>query len=227
MPATTEKKCGRCREVYRGFGSTCGTCRKLPFDGLAAVNASAAGPADRNNCGVCGKRVYAMEHMSVEGVTFHKDCFRCTTCRRKLGTVFEKSGMGFFCPAHFKQITTITGGYMLGSDPSRNAKTTNLLEKLVGRSGPEDDESFDCSEDVETEVDKKVNEAEPSDCEHASATDFYPVLSKAGVLDEPNGTTKESDAIKVSENTDSFIKYYTRHFLPSPVVQWTPPQTVA
>jgi len=68
----------------------------------------------------------------VEAVTFHRDCFRCTTCRRRLHTSFEKSGQGFFCPAHFKQITMVNSGYMLGSGPSRSAKTILQRMSLVG-----------------------------------------------------------------------------------------------
>jgi len=227
MPATTEKKCGCCNQVYRGFGSTCAACRKNPGDGPAAgMDAPAAGLPAQDKCGACGKRVYAMEHMSVEGVTFHRDCFRCATCRRKLHTVFEKSGMGFFCPTHFKQITKVNSGYMLGSGPSRSAKTLDLLEELAGRRGPEGDESFDCSENVEPNLEKKLEVAQ-TDGDHTCATDLYLVLSKAGVLDKLKGTAKESDAMKLNEQTDSFNNYYMRHFLRAPVVPWTPPQIVA
>jgi len=229
MPATTEKKCGCCNHVYRGFGSTCATCRKKPSDGLAAgVDTRAAGSLAQDACGVCGKRVYEMEKVRVEGVTFHKDCFRCTTCGRKLHTVFEKSGEGFFCPTHFKQITKVNSGYMLGSGPSRSAKTMNLLqEEFVSRRGPDVDESFDCNQYVEPNLDKKVGVVETSDDDHACAADLYLMLSKAGVLNELKGKTKEFDAMKLNEQTDSFSNYYMQHFLRAPVVQWTPSQTVA
>jgi len=217
MPATAEKKCVCCSQFYRGFGSTCATCRKKPSDGLAAaVDTPAAGSPAQDTCGVCGKRVYEMEKVRVEGVTFHKNCFRCTTCGRKLHTVFEKSGEGFFCPTHFNQITKVNSGYMLGSGPSRSAKTMSLLqEEFVSRRGPEVDESFDCNE----YVDKKVEVAKALDDDHACAPDLYLMLSKVGVLNELKGKTKEFDAVTLNEQTDSFSNYYMRHFLRAPVVQ--------
>jgi len=229
MPATTSKKCGRCCQVYRGFGSTCATCRKTPGDGFAsaAVDIPTDASPAQDSCGVCGQRVYAVEHMSVEGVTFHKDCFRCTTCRRKLHTHFEKSGEGFFCLAHFTQITKVTGGYMLGAGPSRGATTTNLLKELVGSGGPDGEVSIDFPKDVEPDLDKKVEVAETSDFDGTAwVADLSLMLSKE-VLDELKGMTQESDAIELNGMTEGFSKYYLRHFLPAPVVQWTPSQTVA
>jgi len=135
---------------------------------------------------------------------------------------------------------------MLGSGPSRNAKTTNLLQELVGHNIPEIPEgdgsstgrstgsenaqpdldrkieaaNSEVAQNTDSEVAQKTSEvAQKTDCDHISAIDASLDLSK--------GATMDSDAMSPEEPTEGFSKYYTRHFLPTPVVQWTPPQNAA
>jgi len=90
-------------------------------------------------CSACSKPVYAMELLNVGGMTFHNDCFRCSTCHRKLETNFQRSELGFLCTTHFEQIVKVTGGYMYGSGPARrNSAPASLLGATPSR-GPSKD----------------------------------------------------------------------------------------
>ena len=37
-----------------------------------------------NNCGVCLKTVYAAEEKLAGGFKWHKSCFKCSTCNKRL-----------------------------------------------------------------------------------------------------------------------------------------------
>jgi len=118
-----------------------------------------------------------MEHLSIEGTTFHRDCFRCTTCRRKLETIFEKSELGFFCPTHFEQIAKVTGGYMRGTGPIRNAGTASVVDSMVSRVGPGSASAY-----KESASDSDCKEVLV--CEDCRGTELEKVLTKATVLNE-------------------------------------------
>mmetsp|Transcript_15058 Transcript_15058/g.32415 ORF Transcript_15058/g.32415 Transcript_15058/m.32415 type:complete len:336 (+) Transcript_15058:113-1120(+) len=127
------KKCDGCGEPYRGFGTTCANCRRRPSV-TTPKSADMTGDVPPDHCQVCRKRVYAMEAHNAEGHLFHKDCFQCVTCGRKLaGTNFAKNEMGFFCLPHFRQISQVTGGYSAGQGPMRNAQAASLLDSMVRR----------------------------------------------------------------------------------------------
>jgi len=130
MSSTPAKRCDRCFDLYSGFGATCASCRKIPFKRGAF---SGWGLSLQDRCAVCLEQVYAVEKISIEGSAFHNDCFRCVTCNRKLGTQYEKSELGFFCPTHFKQIAKVTGGYALGTGSTRSSKTEELVGAMTGR----------------------------------------------------------------------------------------------
>mmetsp|Transcript_129319 Transcript_129319/g.258209 ORF Transcript_129319/g.258209 Transcript_129319/m.258209 type:complete len:182 (-) Transcript_129319:90-635(-) len=132
MSSTPTKRCDQCSELYCGFGTTCASCRKKPFKRGAFCG---WGLSLRDRCTACLERVYATEKVSIEGATFHKNCFRCVTCNRKLESQYEKSELGFFCPTHFKQIAKVTGGYRLGTGPTRSSTTADLVGAMTGRGG--------------------------------------------------------------------------------------------
>lgn len=74
-----------------------------------------------------------MEQKNVEGLLFHKTCFRCTACNCKLECKFGKSELGFFCLTHFHQIAKVTGGYKTGTGPTRNAEAASYVDAMVNR----------------------------------------------------------------------------------------------
>ena len=69
----------------------------------------------KGGCPVCGQVVYAMEKLVVEGVNYHKKCFKCKQCGNKLSTGNYASLEGeLYCKPHFKQLFTLKGNYNEG-----------------------------------------------------------------------------------------------------------------
>ncbi|KAG7473708.1 hypothetical protein MATL_G00098760 [Megalops atlanticus] len=59
-----------------------------------------------DTCHFCKKRVYVMERLSAEGRFFHRECFRCHTCRTLLSLgryTFDPEHGKFYCTVHFAQ----------------------------------------------------------------------------------------------------------------------------
>ncbi|XP_057190964.1 F-actin-monooxygenase mical2b isoform X4 [Triplophysa rosa] len=57
-------------------------------------------------CHACRKRVFAVERLSAEGFHFHRECFRCDTCRAPLcqgGHSFDTQEGKLYCKLHFAQ----------------------------------------------------------------------------------------------------------------------------
>ena len=56
-------------------------------------------------CASCEKTVYTMEMVAVDGIAFHKTCFKCQECKKSLspGNYASLSGQ-YFCKPHFKQV---------------------------------------------------------------------------------------------------------------------------
>ncbi|ELP93073.1 hypothetical protein EIN_052980 [Entamoeba invadens IP1] len=63
-------------------------------------------------CPVCNKKAYPMEAISIEGVTMHKTCFKCSVCKKVLsGSNFAKNHGVFYCKVHFAQMFKEKGNY--------------------------------------------------------------------------------------------------------------------
>ncbi|KAF7211994.1 F-actin-monooxygenase MICAL2 isoform X5 [Nothobranchius furzeri] len=57
-------------------------------------------------CHSCGKRVYMVERICAEGLYFHRECFRCSTCRSALqqgAHAFNSEEGKLYCKHHFDQ----------------------------------------------------------------------------------------------------------------------------
>ncbi|XP_030648944.1 F-actin-monooxygenase MICAL2 isoform X2 [Chanos chanos] len=57
-------------------------------------------------CHTCKRRVYVVERFSAEGLFFHRECFRCDTCRTPLqqgGHAFDSELGKLYCKLHFAQ----------------------------------------------------------------------------------------------------------------------------
>ena len=56
-------------------------------------------------CSACEKTVYPMEKVEVDGVAFHKTCFKCQECKKSLSPGnYASLGGQYFCKPHFKQV---------------------------------------------------------------------------------------------------------------------------
>uniref|UniRef100_A0A3Q3KJD6 LIM zinc-binding domain-containing protein n=1 Tax=Monopterus albus TaxID=43700 RepID=A0A3Q3KJD6_MONAL len=58
-------------------------------------------------CHSCERRVYMMERVCAEGLYFHRECFRCSTCSSSLrqGMHAFDSGQGF-CSCNYNESCT-------------------------------------------------------------------------------------------------------------------------
>jgi len=70
----------------------------------------------------CEKTVYEQEKVRVDGIVFHKSCFRCKECQcvLKLGNYAAVEGV-YYCKAHFKQLFKLKGNYSEGFGKQRHA----------------------------------------------------------------------------------------------------------
>ena len=51
-----------------------------------------------NNCGVCLKTVYAAEEKLAGGLKWHKACFKCSACNKRLdSTTCNENGGSLYC----------------------------------------------------------------------------------------------------------------------------------
>ncbi|EKE40542.1 LIM zinc finger domain containing protein [Entamoeba nuttalli P19] len=65
-----------------------------------------------STCPVCGKKAYQMEAIKIEGITMHKNCFRCSVCKKILnGANFAKNHGVYYCKVHFQQMFREKGNY--------------------------------------------------------------------------------------------------------------------
>jgi len=106
----------------------------------AAVKASTSSPAaakspatGTNKCKACGKTVYSMEELKVEGDVFHKTCLRCTHCNNalKLGNYASMGGV-FYCKPHFKQLFASKGNYSEGFGQLKPQHAFNAKKEADG-----------------------------------------------------------------------------------------------
>ncbi|KAK4761653.1 hypothetical protein SAY87_029537 [Trapa incisa] len=65
-----------------------------------------------DKCKVCDKTVYFVDMMSLEGVPYHKTCFRCSHCNGPLVMSNYSSMDGvLYCKTHFEQLFKESGNF--------------------------------------------------------------------------------------------------------------------
>ncbi|KAG2260839.1 hypothetical protein Bca52824_080133 [Brassica carinata] len=77
-----------------------------------------------DKCKACDKTVYAMDLMTLEGMPYHKSCFRCSHCNGTL-VISNYSSMDgvLYCKPHFEQLFKESGNF------SKNFQTAGKTEK--------------------------------------------------------------------------------------------------
>nr|XP_043618795.1 LIM domain-containing protein PLIM2b-like [Erigeron canadensis] len=77
-----------------------------------------------DKCKACDKTVYFVDLLSVDGVTYHKTCFRCSHCNGSLVMSNYSSMDGvLYCKTHFEQLFKESGNF------SKNFQTTSKPER--------------------------------------------------------------------------------------------------
>ncbi|XP_050204183.1 LIM domain-containing protein PLIM2b [Mercurialis annua] len=65
-----------------------------------------------DKCQACDKTVYVVDMMSIEGVPYHKSCFRCSHCKGPLVMSNYSSMDGVvYCKTHFEQLFKESGNF--------------------------------------------------------------------------------------------------------------------
>ncbi|KAL1322232.1 LIM domain-containing protein PLIM2c-like [Arachis ipaensis] len=77
-----------------------------------------------DKCKACDKTVYVVDLLTLEGIPYHKNCFRCTHCKGYL-TMSTYSSMDgvLYCKTHFEQLFKESGNF------SKNFQTAKPSEK--------------------------------------------------------------------------------------------------
>ncbi|XP_040053318.2 F-actin-monooxygenase MICAL2 isoform X2 [Gasterosteus aculeatus] len=73
-------------------------------------------PPSGDKCHSCERRVYMVERVCAEGLFFHRECFRCSTCSSALrqgAHAFDSEQGKLYCKLHFDQRNN-------GTNPQRN-----------------------------------------------------------------------------------------------------------
>ncbi|KAF5464221.1 hypothetical protein F2P56_014313 [Juglans regia] len=77
-----------------------------------------------DKCKVCDKTVYVVDMMSLEGLPYHKSCFKCSHCKGFLSMSSYSSMDGvLYCKPHFEQLFKESGNF------SKNFQTAKSSEK--------------------------------------------------------------------------------------------------
>lgn len=77
-----------------------------------------------DKCKACNKTVYVVDMMSLEGVPYHKSCFKCSHCKGTL-SMSSYSWMDgvLYCKPHFEQLFKESGNF------SKNFQTAKSSER--------------------------------------------------------------------------------------------------
>ncbi|CAL1604115.1 unnamed protein product [Knipowitschia caucasica] len=90
-------------------------------------------PQSADRCRACERRVYLVERVSAEGLFFHRECFRCSSCHStlRLGAyAFDPEQGQLYCQLHFDQRSNGTHLRRTFSHRS-NGTGSGLVEKSV------------------------------------------------------------------------------------------------
>ncbi|KAK4769341.1 hypothetical protein SAY86_027491 [Trapa natans] len=80
-----------------------------------------------DKCKVCDKTVYFVDMMSLEGVPYHKTCFRCSHCNGPLVMSNYSSMDGvLYCKTHFEQLFKESGNFSKNFTKSSDKQQESL-----------------------------------------------------------------------------------------------------
>ncbi|CAK6954770.1 F-actin-monooxygenase MICAL2 [Scomber scombrus] len=128
-------------------------------------------PQSSDKCHSCERRVYMVEKVCAEGLYFHRECFRCSTCSSALrqgAHAFDSQEGKLYCKLHFDQRNN-------GTNLRRNLSLHSLRSNRHGGGVQEQ-----CAADEEISSSRTADlQSQP-----AAAEAFYEVCEQAGWLGE-------------------------------------------
>ncbi|GAU49570.1 hypothetical protein TSUD_179840 [Trifolium subterraneum] len=79
-----------------------------------------------DKCKACDKTVYVVDLLTLEGIPYHKNCFKCSHCKGYL-TMSTYSSMDgvLYCKPHFEQLFKESGNFSKNFQTVYNYKQHN------------------------------------------------------------------------------------------------------
>ncbi|KAJ4905272.1 LIM domain-containing protein PLIM2c [Raphanus sativus] len=80
-----------------------------------------------DKCKACDKTVYLMDLMTLEGMPYHKSCFRCSHCNGTL-VISNYSSMDgvLYCKPHFEQLFKESGNFSKNFQTGKTEKSNDV-----------------------------------------------------------------------------------------------------
>lgn len=166
-------------------------------------------PAMSNKCFVCGKVVYPMEKVEVEGTVYHKFCFKCETCKRtlSLGNFAALQGK-LYCKPHLKQLFKLKGNYDEGfgreqrkADWVKNDDDTNAVSSNPAAAQSNDETVERKTSNDESKVNGHHSNADVIEEDETKTTNgFHSDEETNGLQDNDESAENEVDEEEEVEN---------------------------
>ncbi|KAG4169817.1 hypothetical protein ERO13_A12G105100v2 [Gossypium hirsutum] len=88
-----------------------------------------------DKCKACDKTVHVVDMMTLEGVPYHKTCFKCSHCKGNLQmTTYSWMDGILYCKPHFEQLFKESGNFsknfQTGTRPTELNRTPSKLSSL-------------------------------------------------------------------------------------------------
>merc|ERR1739838_462329 len=87
-----------------------------------------------DKCAACDKTVYVVDLLTLEGIPYHKSCFKCSHCKGNL-TMSTYSSMDgvLYCKTHFEQLFKESGNFSKNFQAKSTEKQNELLNRTPSR----------------------------------------------------------------------------------------------
>ncbi|KAK8339531.1 hypothetical protein V6Z11_A08G040500 [Gossypium hirsutum] len=85
-----------------------------------------------DKCKACDKTVHVVDMLTLEGVPYHKTCFKCSHCKGNLvmSTYSSMDGV-LYCKPHFEQLFKESGNFSKNFLTAKPEKQNETCEKTV------------------------------------------------------------------------------------------------
>ncbi|CAL0328107.1 unnamed protein product [Lupinus luteus] len=87
-----------------------------------------------DKCKACDKTVYVVDLLTLEGIPYHKHCFKCSHCKGYL-TMSTYSSMDgvLYCKPHFEQLFKESGNFSKNFQTAKSSDKQNDMNKAPSR----------------------------------------------------------------------------------------------
>ncbi|CAL9007115.1 PREDICTED: LIM domain-containing protein PLIM2b [Prunus mume] len=87
-----------------------------------------------DKCKACDKTVYVVDMLSLEGLPYHKSCFKCSHCKGFLSMSTYSSMDGvLYCKPHFEQLFKESGNFSKNFQPKSAEKQNEQLNRAPSK----------------------------------------------------------------------------------------------